>query len=43
MYAYKNIEECLLSFDFSKEVILTTPVPLNMDGGFDAWRDIWCR
>jgi hypothetical protein len=36
MYAYKNIEECLLSFDFSKEVIFTTSVPLNMDGGFDV-------
>ncbi|GAU34078.1 hypothetical protein TSUD_255740 [Trifolium subterraneum] len=34
--ASKNIEECLMSFDFSKEVMFTTLVPLNIDGGFDV-------
>jgi len=32
----KNIEECLLSFDFSNEVLLKTPKPSNMDGSFDS-------
>jgi len=27
----KNIEECLLSFDFSYELLITTPRPSNMD------------
>jgi hypothetical protein len=27
----KNIEECLLSFDFSNELLITTPRPSNMD------------
>jgi F-box interacting protein len=34
----KNIEECLLSFDFCNEVLFTTPLPSNMDGRFDGGR-----
>ena len=36
----KNIEECLLSFDFCNEVLFTTPLPSNMDGRFDALQEI---
>jgi F-box interacting protein len=32
----KNIEDCLLTFDFSKEVTFTTMAPLNMDGDFEV-------
>ncbi|XP_045833124.1 F-box protein CPR1-like [Trifolium pratense] len=32
----KNIEECMVSFDFSEEVMCTTLMPLNTDGGFDV-------
>ncbi|CAJ2664149.1 unnamed protein product [Trifolium pratense] len=33
----KNIEECLLSFDFSNEVVLTTPMALNINDSFDRF------
>ncbi|AET00850.2 putative F-box domain-containing protein [Medicago truncatula] len=32
----KNIEECLLSFDFSNEELFKTPIPSNMDGNFNV-------